>query len=153
MTIIRTMRDRFADEEVTIPMLIDLRQSGPGTLITAGLNQNIIELTRAQTLALDNRANVILYGHGDFACDLDHYDGDLDMIAYRLTEQIWDCLDNWAHRTMRTGALVRRLRDDMCLNGMDVNHRPKYERTDTGLTTVTDTYTFRDDPRITFTTC
>ncbi|OLT24912.1 hypothetical protein BJF83_23585 [Nocardiopsis sp. CNR-923] len=153
MTMIRTMRERFADQEVTATMLTGLRQAGPGTLITAGLNQNTIGLMRARTLPLGNRANVILYGHGDLAHDLDYYDGDLAEIAWALTEQTWDCLDNWAHRTMRIGALVRALRDDMRVNGMGLDRRPKYERTDTGLTTVTDTYTFRDQPRISFTTC
>ncbi|MCY9787100.1 hypothetical protein KIK06_24760 [Nocardiopsis sp. EMB25] len=147
------MRDRFADQEVTTDMLDHLRHAGPGTLITAGLNQNVIETTRAQMLAPGNRANVILYGHGDLAGDLDHYDGDLAEIAHALTEQTWDCLDSWAHRSLRTGTLIRALRDDMRLHGMNLNRRPVYERTQSSLTTVTDTYTFRDRPRITFTTC
>ncbi|MFV2198846.1 hypothetical protein [Nocardiopsis sp. LOL_012] len=153
MTGYRTLRERFADQEVTPGMLRRLHRAGPATLITAGLNQNTIDLTRARSLAPDNRATVTLYGHGDLTHDLDFYDHDWNEIAAALTEQTWDCIDSWAHRAMRTGALIRALRGDMGVYGMDLHRRPVYARTEASLTTVTDTYTFRADPRITFTTC
>jgi hypothetical protein len=145
------MRDRFADEEITPDMLRELHEAGPGTLITASLNRNTLQITRSRDLPSNTRAHVIVYGHGDLACDLDAYGGDWEEVAGAVTDTTWDCLDGWASAAMRITPIQRALRDDMRVYRMDLDRRPVYRRTLDSRLEVGDTYVWRHDAAITFT--
>ncbi|RKS04964.1 hypothetical protein DFP74_0544 [Nocardiopsis sp. Huas11] len=146
------MRDRFADEETTPDMLRKLHAAGPGNLITASLNRNTLQVTRSRDLPPGNRACVIIYGHGDLIHDLACYDGDWNEVADAVTDTTWDCLDGWASAAMRLTPLQRALRDDMRVHRMDLDRRPVYKRTLDSRLEVSDTYAWRTDTTITFTT-
>lgn len=152
MSVIPTMRDRFADQEVTVDMLRDLELTGPGGVIIANLHSDTYQLTHARRLDMSARVLVPIYGHGDLAHDLDCYGQDWEEVADALTDTTWDQLDYWTGQAMRTSPLVRTLRRDMALHQMDLTQRPVYSHALDGTALVRDTFALRLDPRITFTT-
>lgn len=153
MPVIPTMRDRFADEEVTVNMLRDLDRTGPGGLITANLHQDSYEVTHARLVDLRSPSRVIVYGHGDLDRDLHHYAGHWARTATHLNSALDEHLEAWTNQSLCTSPLVRTLREDMRCHGMDITRRPKFFWTEDGALRTDDTFTLRKNPRITFTLC
>ncbi|WDZ90561.1 hypothetical protein [Nocardiopsis sp. HUAS JQ3] len=154
MSVIPAMSDRFRDGEVevTVDTLRDLHRTGPGTMIIADLHQTSYEVTHARDLYTEVPILVPVYGHGDLLHDLDRCQ-DWEELADATTELAWKQLDRWTESSLYIHPLIRGLRKDMTLQGMDLNHRPRYGHTLDGAKRIDDTFALRADPRITFTAC
>ena len=150
MTRIPTQYDRFADEEVTVDLLEDLARTGPGGLIIAHLRQATYSVSHARHLDMTHRPLVPIYGHCDLVHDLDCYDQDWEEVADAVTETTWDQLDDWAKFSLNMSPLVRALRRDLVLGGIDLARRPVLAYALDGTRLVQDTFVLRKNPRITF---
>ncbi|WP_017576911.1 hypothetical protein [Nocardiopsis kunsanensis] len=150
MTVVPTMYDRFADEEVTVDMLRDLGRTGPGGLLIADLRRAAYEVTHARDLDMVNRGLLPIYGHDDLLHDLDCYDRDWEETADAVTDTTWDQLDHWATFSRAMSPLARALRRDMTVCGMDLTRRPVLNYAPDGTRLVQDTFVLRTNPRITF---
>ncbi|WP_017613994.1 hypothetical protein [Nocardiopsis salina] len=145
-----THRDRFQDEEITVDMLCDLDRAGPGALLVADLRRPAFRISRARHLDQFSRGQLPIYGHGDLRHDLNCHDHDWEETADAVTDTTWDQLDYWTSYSRDMSPLVRTLRRDMGLRGMDLNRRPVLSFALDGTRLVKDSFTLRADPRITF---
>lgn len=143
------MTPTWPQHTITVPMLTDLHESGPATLITAHGALAPYRVQRTREVDLNTPGLVIAYGHGDLRRDLLEHDGDWDRVAEAAISAAGK-----AHHGLffqRPGSLVRALRLDLHRHGLLLDQRPEASRTEDGGYRWDDHLTWAHDPRLTFT--
>lgn len=137
----------YGGQQVTVAMLHQLHDIGPGGLIIAEDHTAPYTLTHSRHMDLGCPDQVIIYGHGDLTHELACGQNVWAQVAGEATDTARPQRDHWLFLSL--GTLVRELRECMRTHGMDLTHRPLFDLTPDGSPQVEDVYALKGEPSIT----
>ncbi|GAA1115383.1 hypothetical protein NE857_26070 [Nocardiopsis exhalans] len=143
----RASRYSRQGQRITASMLRTLYDTGPGGLIIAQDTTAPFTLTHSRDLDLKCPDQVIIYGHGDLTHELACGENVWTHLADEATEAARPERDLFYSRAL--GAPLGQLREHMRAHGMDLTHRPVFDRTEEGAFQVEDVYALRDEGDLT----
>lgn len=143
----RASRYSRRGQRITASMLRTLYDTGPGGLIIAQDITAPFTLTHSRDLDLKCPDQVIIYGHGDLTNELACGEHVWTHLADEATEETRPERDLLYSRAL--GAPLGQLREHMRAHGMDLTHRPVFDRTEEGVFQVEDVYALGDEGDLT----
>lgn len=143
----RATRYSHEGQLITASMLRTLYDMGPGGLIIAEDITAPFTLIHARDLDLKCPDLVIIYGHGDLIHELADGHQAWDQVAAHATDTASPEHDLRSSRALSTP--LRHLREHMRAQGMNLTHRPVFDRTQEQGIHVEDLYAFRSNPDLT----